>query len=130
MTEADPPQTFPRSHRLSGRLAFANVFEAKCRHGLGPLLVYAKKNDLPHSRLGLTVSRKVGNAGMRNRIKRLLREAYRLDQHELPSGLDLVVVVKPHRPMALAAYRDMLGKAAKKLQAKCGDGWTSDETGA
>jgi len=45
-------------------------------------------------RLGITASRKVGNAVQRNRAKRLLREAFRCVRSELPSGLDLVVIVR------------------------------------
>jgi ribonuclease P protein component len=45
-------------------------------------------------RLGITASRKVGNAVQRNRAKRLLREAFRCIRTELPSGLDLVVIVR------------------------------------
>ena len=113
-------------HRLAGRSAFGRVFQAKLRHGVGPLLVYGLGNDLPHGRLGLTVSRKVGNAVKRNRIKRLLREAYRTGRHDWPVGLDLVVVVKPHEALTLDEYRSLLGKAATKLAAK----WTKRQSEA
>src|SRR6516225_6022081 len=56
------------------------------------LIVYACENGLPHLRLGCSVSRKVGNAVRRNRLRRLYREAFRLSKHELPAGLDLVLV--------------------------------------
>jgi ribonuclease P protein component len=45
-------------------------------------------------RLGITASRRVGNAAQRNRAKRLLREAFRCVRSELPGGLDLVVIVR------------------------------------
>jgi ribonuclease P protein component len=48
----------------------------------------------PPSRLGVTVSRKVGGAVVRNRVKRLVREAFRTHKHELPPGLLLVLVAK------------------------------------
>ena len=107
--------TFPKSHRLSGKLAFAAVFEAKIRDTRGPLLIYAKPNDLGHSRLGLSVSRTVGGAPKRNRIKRLLRESFRLMQHDLPRGYDIVIVVRAHKPMILAEYQRSLSGAIVKL---------------
>lgn len=64
------------------------------RHSAGDdcLLLFAAWNDLGRTRLGTSVSKKVGNSVVRHHWKRLLREAFRLQQHELPVGLDLVVV--------------------------------------
>ena len=107
--------TFPRSRRLSGREAFARVFEGKVRRSRGPLTVYGLPNDAGWPRLGLSVSRRVGNAVQRNRIKRLLREAFRLVQHELPRAYDLVIVVRPHAPLGLDAYREILLDLAGRI---------------
>ena len=85
------------------------------REQRGPLAVHAKPNGLGHLRLGMSVSRKVGNAVHRNRIRRRLREAYRLLQHDLPAGYDLVVVVRPHAPLMLADYQRLLSGALIKL---------------
>ncbi len=60
----------------------------------GVLVLYAAKNRLGHRRLGLTVGVKLGGAVVRNRCKRLLREAYRLHEHELPQGWDYVLVAR------------------------------------
>ncbi len=106
---------FPKTHRLGGRLNFARVFEAKVKAARGPVVVYAQPNELAYPRLGLSVSRSVGNAVKRNRIKRLLREAFRLMQHDLPKGYDFVVVVRPHDTMILAEYQKTLMALAIKL---------------
>jgi ribonuclease P protein component len=80
------------------------VFDGRLRRAAGPLLVYARANGLSHTRLGLSVSRRVGGSVKRSNVKRLLREAFRLSQHELPPGLDVVIVVRPHELLPLDRY--------------------------
>lgn len=109
------PLTFPRAHRLSGELRFAAVYDAKVRVTRGPLLFFGLPNQAGHARLGLSVSRKVGTAPRRARIKRLLREAYRHERHALPGSYDLVVVVRPHEPLPLNEYRELLKSATAKI---------------
>jgi ribonuclease P protein component len=99
---------FLRTHRLSGQVAFAAVYAAAVKQSRGPLAIYSKQNDLPHCRWGLSVSRRVGNAVRRNRVKRLLRESIRLGQHDFPKGYDIVIVVRPHEPLILAEYQKLL----------------------
>ena len=60
----------------------------------------------PPTRLGITVTRKVGNAVTRNRIKRLVREVFRQHRHRLPAGLDMVWVAK--QQAAGASFADVL----------------------
>ena len=108
-------QTFPKSHHLRSPREFDAVYAAKTRETRGPVMVYAKPNGLDHPRLGLSVSRKVGIAVRRNRIRRLLREAIRLMQHDFPTGYDLVIVVRPHEPQMLADYQRLLAGAVFKL---------------
>jgi ribonuclease P protein component len=109
--------TFPPTHRLGGRINFAQVFDARVKESRGPLTIYALPNDLTHPRLGISISRRVGNAVKRNRIKRLLRESFRLMQHDLPRGYDFVVVVRPHETLILAEYQKILLALALKLHA-------------
>jgi ribonuclease P protein component len=101
--------------RLHGARQFLAVYRAAVSRHAGPMIVYTMPNDLDFTRLGLTVSRRVGTAARRNRIKRLLREAYRLHQHDLPSGYDVVVRVKPHEPMDLKAYAELLAATLRTL---------------
>ena len=58
------------------------------------LVVYYRKNRLGHNRLGVTVSTKLGHAVVRNRVRRRLRELYRLHKAELLPGYDLIVVAR------------------------------------
>lgn len=106
---------YAKSHRLAGRLQFAAVFDAKVRESRGPLNVYALPNELGHPRLGISIGRRVGTAPKRNRIKRLLRESFRLMQHELPGGYDFVIVVRPHATQALADYEKLMSGLFVKL---------------
>lgn len=110
---------YPPRNRLRGRIEIARVYDAKIREGRGPLLVYALPNELGHPRLGLSVSTRVGNAAVRNRVKRMLRESFRLMQHDLPTGYDLMVVVKPHKAMILAEFQNLLMSLVVKLHHRC-----------
>src|SRR5438132_4115687 len=71
---------------------FRRVYARRRSASDGWLIVYGCDNGLPYLRLGLSVSRKVGQATHRNRLKRLYREAFRLTRHQMPVGLDLVLV--------------------------------------
>lgn len=85
---------FPKSHRLRSTEQFQRVFVTRRSVADHTLIVFAAPNELPHCRLGLSVSKKIGNAIVRNRWKRLIREAFRKSMSELPSGFDIVVLPK------------------------------------
>lgn len=59
------------------------------------LVLYYRKNDLEYNRLGISVSKKVGNSVVRHRLTRLIRESYRLNEAEFENSLDIVVVARP-----------------------------------
>ena len=79
------------------------------------LLVYGLPNELPHSRLGLSVSRKVGNAVKRVRWKRLIREAFRRNRDEIPRKLDLIVIPRRGIEPEYAAVRKSLIALSQRL---------------
>ncbi len=101
--------------RLHGRKAFDQVFRRGriYRHELVVLRV--RPNGLAYNRLGLVVSKKLGKATVRNRVKRRLREAVR--KLPLSTGWDLVFVLR--LPAAQASYHE-LARAAAGLLARAG----------
>ncbi len=79
---------------------------AKGTSGVSPyLVVYCRKNIRGQSRVGFTVSAKIGHAVVRNRIRRRFREIYRLNLQQLKPGFDVVVVARSRA--AHATYREL-----------------------
>ncbi len=115
METPDRRYRLTRRQRLRGRRAFSCIFNKGLRKSAGPIAVIALPNHCGTCRLGLAVSRRVGNAATRNHIKRLIREAFRLQQHDWPRSYDLVVVVRPHKPAGLADYQRMLFGAIRSV---------------
>lgn len=98
---------------------FRRVYERRRSASDDYLIVYGCENSLPHLRLGLSVSRKVGPATHRNRLRRLYREAFRLTRSEMPTGLDLVLIPRrPDEPPLEELKRSLprlVGQVARKL---------------
>ena len=68
---------------------------AKGRSAVSPtLVIYMRRSKRSVNRVGFTVTTKLGKAVVRNRIRRRLREIYRLNEHRLTAGLDLVIVAR------------------------------------
>lgn len=111
---------FRKHQHLRSSSDFARVYERRCRAGDASLLLFAARNDLPYTRIGLSVSRKQGNAVRRARLKRLLREAFRLSQHELPTGLDLILIPRAGTEVSLAEYRESLVRLARQAARRLG----------
>lgn len=111
---------FTQSHRLKTPAAFQRVYARKRSASDDRLVVYACENDLPHPRVGLSVSRKVGGAVVRNRYKRLFREAFRLTRVDLPAGVDLVMIPRPRPDLPTldevkVSLVKLAGQAARRL---------------
>ncbi|MFM1831298.1 MAG: ribonuclease protein component [Planctomycetota bacterium] len=111
------PLGFPARMRVRLDRDFRRAYALRLRRDLGFASLLAAPNGLPHARFGISIGRRVGTAVRRNRIKRLLREAFRLEQHVLPAGVDLIVQVRPHDPRSLADYRAALLEHAPALGA-------------
>jgi ribonuclease P protein component len=87
------PLTFRPHERIKHPDDFRRAFERKRSASDDVLIVYGVENGREFPRLGISVGRKkIRSAAARNRVKRLLREAFRLGKAELPRGVDLVVV--------------------------------------
>lgn len=116
MTEPAPVRlTLTGDQRLRRNADFEAVYATRVARKVGPLRLHARPNALSHSRLGLSVGRRVGNAVRRNRLKRLLRESFRLSQFDLPPGYDFIVVALPHKLLSLSEYQRLMHDAAWKL---------------
>ncbi len=106
---------FGRHLRILRQADFQRIMKDGLRITDSRLSLWALPNDLPHPRLGLTVGRRHGGAVQRNRTKRLLREAFRLRQHELPAGLDLVCAPRAGGQLDLDGCTDSLCRLAAQL---------------
>ena len=91
---------------------FRFLYHKGTSHAHDWLVLYLKETQKPQNRLGLTVSKKVGNAVTRNHIRRLLRENYRLREDAIKIGYDLVFVA---RSRAAKADFHVLGQAMEQL---------------
>ena len=93
MTPGDRDRpTLRRRQRLLKTTEFRTVYAGRARAGDGCLVAYARPNGLDAIRLGLSVGKRCGGAVQRNRIKRLLREAFRQTRAAFPGGYDIVLV--------------------------------------
>lgn len=105
----------PKSDRLLKRREFLYLSGQGSSVGNRYFVAAFRCNDLGRSRLGITVTKKTGNAVVRNRIKRLVREFFRQNRHLLRAGVDVNVIAKKSAAdatsqQAYAALRQLFGK--------------------
>lgn len=87
--------SFPKSKRLSKNHEFRTVLARKLRVSNDLFILYVAENSCGHPRIGISIAKATGNAVMRNRIKRLLREAFRQTQHQIPDSFDYLFMISP-----------------------------------
>ncbi len=115
-------QAFPKWRRVRKQADFDRVHRQQVYAADDVLVLRGCPNGQPHSRLGLSVSRKVGNAVVRNRWKRLIREAFRTLQSQLPPGLDLVARPRKGAVAEFSAIHASLPKLCRRIARKAGQG--------
>lgn len=106
---------FQNRRRIRTGPEFHAVFQARVSVADGLIIVYGLENDEGLSRLGLSVSRKVGGAVVRNRWKRVLREAFRLNVARLPPGIDFVIVPRTVPPPSMPEAAESLVRLSADL---------------
>ncbi|MBQ9063500.1 MAG: ribonuclease P protein component [Eubacterium sp.] len=103
------------SESLKKNNDFRKVYRTGRSHANKNLVMYVRRNDLARNRIGISVSKKVGNSVVRHHLTRLIRESYRLHEEQYRIGYDVVVVARVHaRDCTYAEIeRAMLQLAAK-----------------
>lgn len=111
------PEALPKEKRLAKRREFLRVYDTGRKIFSRYCVLFFAANQLPFSRLGVTATKKVGKANVRNRLKRWTRETYR--RHRGPLGIDrhavdLVINVKPNA--ATATFSEYSGDVERALR--------------
>ena len=105
--------------KFSSALKLNHIFRrlyATAGHANGCLVLYARRNRTAGNRIGITVGKKLGHAVVRNRVRRRIREVYRLNEEKFLPGWDIVVVARSRAisadfPTLTAAFLSLAGKA-------------------
>lgn len=112
-------EALPKQKRLAKRREFLRVYESGRKWYSRYCVVFAAPNALPYSRIGITATKKLGKAAVRNRLKRWTREVYRRQREPLSldsCSLDVIVNVKPNAAEArFEEYREDLQRALQKV---------------
>jgi ribonuclease P protein component len=109
-------QSFPKTLRLRTTNDFQRVFRRRTSVADEYVIMYGCENDLAFTRIGLSVSRKVGKAHVRNRWKRVFREAFRIGREQWPVGLDAVLIPRPEAEPDFHTLLRSLPKLAHRLE--------------
>ena len=112
------PRRLPRTARIRSSKRFNEVFAHKASAGDTRLAIHVAPINEARPRVGIVVGVRHGTAVRRNRKKRLLREAFRLTQRDLPAGYDYVLIPRTGPAATLAEYAISLRLLAPKAVAR------------
>ena len=118
--DKNPDRRFRKHERIRLRSEFDRIYAARRYAANEKLSVYILENELGHSRLGLSVSRQVGGAVVRNLIRRRIKEAFRKNKSDLPGGIDILCVVKSGSPASEHVYAESLRTLSARALARPG----------
>ncbi|MHC4061082.1 MAG: ribonuclease P protein component [Planctomycetota bacterium] len=104
---------FQKTRRLVTNRQFKAVLARKLRVSNGLLTLYIAENNCGHPRLGVSVSKSCGSSVVRNRLKRLVREAFRQSQQRIPARFDYLVMVSPQWSKKLNKSANVTAAAAR-----------------
>jgi len=103
--------SFPKSKRLIRAGQFKAVLARNLRVSNGLLTLFMAENDCGYPRLGVSVGKACGNAVIRNRLKRLLREAFRQSQGQIPPNFDYLLIISPGSvKIGKSGYKEAIGQ--------------------
>ena len=109
-------QSFGKDERIRSKNDYVRIYQRGKRGYSEHFTWIIDRSPAGLRRLGITAGKKVGKAVKRNRIKRLLRELFRLNKSRLPEGQDIVIMVRPRLPAMTYwdVLRELEGLFAKK----------------
>lgn len=122
MTASTASEAFPKAVRLRRRAEFLKVQERGLKINADSLTAMVLRNPGASSRIGFTVSSKVGNAVVRNQVRRRLRELARRRLSRWPVGLEVVLIARPSASQASLAD---FGRAFGRIEAELGKRFAS-----
>ena len=96
-----------KKYRIRKNMEFKNIYKVGKNYWNRNLILYVKKNGLNETRVGYTITKKIGNAVTRNKIRRRMKEIYRLHFHNIKEGYDLVFIAK--RGVKDIPYKELEG---------------------
>jgi ribonuclease P protein component len=83
-----------KMYRLKSNMEFQKIYNKGKNYWNRNLILFVKKNDLGYTRVGYTITKKIGNSVVRNRIRRQMKEVYRLNFYRIEKGYDLIFIPK------------------------------------